>query len=169
MTMTETSTARRPMRRTPLPADALSGDDRRVLNRLQDGMPVAPRPFALIGDELDLTEAQVLASLTHLQALGAITRFGPFLDAAAMGGAFCLCAIAVPEDRFEEVTALVNAHDEVAHNYQRAHRLNMWFVLACDTPEGIEATARRIEAETDLQVLLFPKLHEFFIGFRVNA
>ena len=36
-----------------------------------------------------------------------------------MGGAFCLCAlIAAPEDRFDEVTAAVNAFDEVAHNYK---------------------------------------------------
>lgn len=64
---------------------------------------------------------------------------------------------------------LVNAHPEVAHNYERAHRLNMWFVLATDTPEGIETTARAIEGETGLRVLRFPKQREFFIGFRVQA
>ena len=63
----------------------------------------------------------------------------------------------------------VNAHPEVAHNYARDHALNMWFVLATDTPEGIAETAHRIEAETGLDVLLFPKLEEFFIGFRVPA
>lgn len=157
------------MRRTPLPADTVTETDRRVLNRLQDGLPLTARPFADIGAELDLPEAQVIATLSRLRELGAITRFGPFLDAAAMGGAFCLCAMAVPEDRFEEVMTLVNAHDAVAHNYERVHRLNMWFVLACDRPEDIDATADRIEAETGLTVLRFPKLKEFFIGFRVNA
>jgi hypothetical protein len=29
--------------------------------------------------------------------------------------------------------------------------------------------AKRIEKETGLKVLLFPKEHEFFIGFRVAA
>jgi hypothetical protein len=34
----------------------------------------------------------------------------------------------------------------VAHNYRREHALNMWFVLATETPEGIAAChARRIE------------------------
>ena len=98
-----------------------------------------------------------------------ITRFGPFFDAAAMGGAFCLCAMAVPEDEFETVLTKVNAHAEVAHNYERTHRLNMWFVLATETPEGIEAAADAIERETGIEVLRFPKLQEFFIGFRVAA
>ena len=118
---------------------------------------------------MDLAEDDVINRVSRLRELGAITRFGPFLDAAAMGGAFCLCAIAVPSDRFDEVMTLVNAHPEVAHNYERVHRLNMWFVLACDQPSQINKVADRIEAETGLTVLRFPKLKEFFIGFRVTA
>ncbi len=76
---------------------------------------------------------------------------------------------AVPEEEFETVLAKVNARPEVAHNYERAHRLNMWFVLATETPEGIAQTAAAIEGETGLKVLQFPKLQEFYIGFRVAA
>ena len=77
--------------------------------------------------------------------------------------------MAVPARRFDEVLTKVNAHPEVAHNYERTHALNMWFVLATDSPEGIERTARAIEDETGLKVMLFPKLEEYFIGFRVQA
>jgi len=45
----------------------------------------------------------------------------------------------------------------------------MWFVLACEKPDQIAEAAARIEGETGLKVLLFPKRHEFFIGFRVEA
>jgi len=157
------------MRRTPLGAHELDATDRAILNALQVSFPLSPRPFAGAGAALGLSEGELITRIGSLKEKGAITRFGPFFDAAAMGGAFCLCAMAVPADRFEEVTALVNAHREVAHNYERAHRLNMWFVLACEKPEGIEAVARSIEQETGLRVLLFPKLQEFFIGFRVDA
>ncbi|WP_193141316.1 MULTISPECIES: Lrp/AsnC family transcriptional regulator [unclassified Meridianimarinicoccus] len=143
--------------------------DRALLNRLQDDLPLDRRPFAALGQELDLTEVEVLARISRLRDTGYLTRFGPFYDAAALGGAFCLCAMEVPEDRYETVTEQVNAHSEVAHNYARDHRLNMWFVMATESAEGIQATARRIEAETGLQVLLFPKEREFFIGFRVAA
>ncbi len=143
--------------------------DRAIVNRLQDDLPVSHRPFAPIALELGLEEDALIERIKTLLELGVLTRFGPFFDAAAMGGAFCLCAIAVPSDRFEAVTELVNAHVEVAHNYERTHDLNMWFVLATQTQEGIAITADAIERETGLTVYRFPKLREFFIGFRVVA
>ncbi len=147
----------------------LSELDRKLVNRLQDDLPTIPRPFAPLAEELGLSEEALLERVQALRESGVLTRFGPFFDAAAMGGAFCLCAMAVPEERFDEVTEAVNAHAEVAHNYARQHKLNMWFVLATETPEGIEATGQAIEAETGLKVHLFPKLQEFFVGFRVQA
>ena len=157
------------MRRTPLPPDALDATDRLLLNALQDGFPLCERPFAAVGEVFGLSETEVIDRVHHMRDLGAITRFGPFIDAAAKGGAFCRCAMHVPAARFEAVVTLVNAHPEVAHNYERVHHLNMWFVLACDRPDAIARVADRIEAETGLTVLRFPKLKEFFIGFRVPA
>ncbi|HEX9857393.1 MAG TPA: Lrp/AsnC family transcriptional regulator, partial [Paracoccaceae bacterium] len=111
------------MRRSPLPAEALDATDRAILNALQDGFPLTPRPFAEAGVALGLTEDDLIARIRRLREEGVITRFGPFLDAEAMGGAFCLCAMAVPAERFDEVVTLVNAHPQVAHNYERSHRL----------------------------------------------
>jgi DNA-binding Lrp family transcriptional regulator len=156
------------MRRTPLAPEALDVLDRAIVNRLQDRLPLVSHPFAALAAELGLTEEALVERIQTLREIGAITRFGPFFDAEAMGGAFCLCAMEVPAERFEAVVTLVNAHPEVAHNYERSHRLNMWFVLACERPDQIAQAAARIERETGLPVLLFPKEHEFFIGFRVN-
>lgn len=157
------------MRRTPLGADELDATDRAILNALQSGFPLSPRPFAEAGAALGVTEEELIARIGRLKEKGAVTRFGPFYDIEAMGGAFCLCAMSVPQDRFEDVVQIVNAHPEVAHNYERSHKLNMWFVLACETQDGIEKVASAIERETGLAVLRFPKLQEFFIGFRVDA
>ncbi|MFD0909721.1 Lrp/AsnC family transcriptional regulator [Ruegeria arenilitoris] len=147
----------------------LDDTDRRLLNRLQEDLPLTPRPYANVATELGITEQDLLDRLARMKADRVITRFGPFFDAAAMGGDFCLCAMAVPEAEFETVLTKVNAHPEVAHNYERTHRLNMWFVLATETPEAITATADAIERETGITVHRFPKLQEFFIGFRVAA
>lgn len=143
--------------------------DRVIINRLQDGLPLEPAPFAVIAAEFGCTEAEVIARTRQLRSNGVLTRVGPFLDAAAMGGAFCLCAMAVPRSRFDEVAEIVNSYPEVAHNYEREHELSMWFVLATETPDAIAATAARIEQATGLPVLSFPKLEEFFIGFRAAA
>jgi DNA-binding Lrp family transcriptional regulator len=148
---------------------SLDDTDRRIVNALQEGFPLAPRPYRQAAERLGLAEDDLIARLKRLLEARVLTRFGPFLDAAAMGGAFCLCAMAVPAECFEAVMIQVNARPEVAHNYERAHRLNMWFVLATETRQGIERVALEIEAETGLKVFLFPKEQEFFIGFRVAA
>lgn len=157
------------MRRTPLPPNALDAKDRAILNALQEGFPLTSLPFTESGAKLGLSEDELIGRIGQLREIGAITRFGPFFDAEAMGGAFCLCAMEVPADQFEETVTLVNAHPEVAHNYERAHRLNMWFVLASDNASRISTVADEIEQETGLAVLRFPKQQEFFIGFRVRA
>ena len=151
---------------TPVALDAV---DRALVNALQDDLPLVPRPFAEIAARLGIEEAELIERLRRLLEARVFTRFGPFFDAEAMGGAFCLCAMAVPAERFDEVMIQVNAHPEVAHNYAREHRLNMWFVLACERAEDIDMVADAIERETGLRVFRFPKEREFFVGFRVAA
>lgn len=143
--------------------------DRAILNALQGGFPLTERPFADAAQDLGLTEADLIGRIGAMLDGGVASRFGPMFDAERMGGAFCLCAMAVPHERFEEVAVLVDAHPEVAHNYERRHALNMWFVLATGTPERIGAVLDDIERETGLAVLAFPKLREFFIGLRIAA
>jgi len=134
--------------------------DRAIVNRLQDGLPIAARPYAAVAAELGVAEAVLLDRLQDLLARGVLSRFGPMYNAEAMG---------VPEDRFEEVAATVNAFPEVAHNYARAHALNMWFVLASEAPGRIAATIAEIETATGLQVYDMPKQAEFFVGLRLEA
>jgi len=141
--------------------------DRRLLERLQEGIAVEPRPFRAVAGDLGISEDIVIARIRRLLDNGTLTRFGPLFNADEMGGAFCLCAMAVPTARFEAVSETVNEFPEVAHNYERAHRLNMWFVLACEKPDRIETAATEIEAATGLAVLRFPKEAEFYVGLRV--
>ncbi len=150
------------------PPLALDVTDRRVITHLQEGIPLVPRPFAEAAGALDMAEEALLARLHRLLDIGAATRFGPLINADAAGGAYMLAALAVPEERFDEVTALVNAHEEVAHNYARDHRFNMWFVIAAPSRERIEKVVRAIERETGLSVLRLPKLKEYFVDFRVR-
>ncbi|GLT23131.1 protein NirG [Zoogloea oryzae] len=153
-------------RPTPAVLDAL---DRRIINALQGGFPITDEPYREVAEELGTTEAELLARLERLLAAKVLTRFGPMFQIERLGGRFVLAALAVPEDRFAEVTGLVNALPEVAHNYRREHHLNMWFVLATETPDGIADATRRIEAATGLPVFAFPKLREFFVDMRLKA
>jgi DNA-binding Lrp family transcriptional regulator len=143
--------------------------DRRIVNALQGGFPVCERPFAAAAEGLGTDETTLIARIAALRTEGVLSRFGPLYKAEGLGGAVTLAAMAVPEERFEEVAALVNAHPEVAHNYARDHRLNMWFVLATEDEARIAATIRAIEAETGLAVLNMPRLAESHVGLRLEA
>jgi DNA-binding Lrp family transcriptional regulator len=141
--------------------------DARLIERLHGGFPLTATPYADVGRELGLDEAEVIARLQRLLDAGVLTRFGPLFQIERAGGRFVLAAMQVPEARFDAVAAQVNALPEVAHNYRREHAFNLWFVLACATPAEVDAACRRIEAETALRVQAFPKEREFFVELRL--
>jgi len=143
--------------------------DRAIVNRLQDGIEICERPFAPVAESLGVAETELTARLERLLAEGTLSRFGPMYDAAQMGGAFTLAAMSVPPDDFERVADLVNAHPEVAHNYEREHALNMWFVLATERPEEIAEVIAAIELETRIPVVNLPKLAEYFLDLRLTV
>jgi siroheme decarboxylase len=143
--------------------------DRRLINALQGGFPICERPYAEVATRLGLDEDDVVGRLEQLLENGVLSRFGPMYDAERLGGGLTLAAMAVPEDRFGEVTGVVNGFPEVAHNYERTHELNMWFVVATERPERIGEVLREIEAATGLRVLDLPKLEEYFLQLRLSA
>lgn len=146
----------------------LSQLERDFINHFQGDFPLEPHPFKSISKQLNYTENDLINAVRLLKKKNFITRFGPLYDAAMLGGGLTLAAISVPEERYEHVTEMVNAFPEVAHNYRREHALNMWFVLATETPGEIDNTLKSIEKVTELKVYNFPKEHEFYIGLWLN-
>lgn len=143
--------------------------DKTIVNRLQQGFPICASPYRRVAEELGLTETDILNRLQALLADGVLSRFGPMYHAEQMGGALTLAALKVPEQRFEEVTKIVNAFPEVAHNYGRNHVLNMWFVLATEKPEQVQAVIAEIEHGTGLTVYNMPKISEYYVGLQLEA
>lgn len=143
--------------------------DKKLIDRLQAGLPIVEEPFAAIASEVDLEEDEVIRRVQNLLDRKILSRFGPMYDAVRLGGGLTLAAMAVPKDRFDEVVELVNAHPEVAHNYRRDHHLNMWFVLATERPERIEIVLADIQDETGLDVIDLPKEQEYFLDLRLKA
>jgi hypothetical protein len=98
-----------------------------------------------------------------------LTRFGPMFHAERMGGGLSLAAMKIPPDDFERVAGIVNAMPEVAHNYARDHALNMWFVLATETPQGQQDAIAAIERNTGYPVFNMPKIREYFVELKLRA
>lgn len=143
--------------------------DRRIINTLQSGFPICEAPYRTVAEQLGTTETELLTRLKRLLDNGTLTRFGPMYHAEQMGGALTLAALEVPDERFDEVAEIVNAFPEVAHNYARTHRLNMWFVLATETSERLQQTLDEIERKTVLTVYNMPKQREYFVNLKLDA
>lgn len=143
--------------------------DRLIINTLQDGFPICEEPYARVAADLKLEETDLIGRLERLRSEGILSRFGPLYNAERMGGGLSLCAIKVPERDYDRITEIVNGFPEVAHNYAREHDYNMWFVLATETPEGIDDMVTQIAEATGLPVMNAPKLAEFSISLRFEA
>lgn len=111
--------------------------EKAIINGLQGGFPLTPRPFHDAGAELGLSEGELIQGVRDLVGAGQLSRFGPSWNADLLGGDVCLAAIAVPPERFDQVAERVDAHPEIAHNYERTHALNMWFVVSAEDPRRI--------------------------------
>src|SRR6056297_3111410 len=141
--------------------------DRAIVNAFQGGFPVAERPFepaaAALGERgIDVTAEELCGRVRELDEAGVLSRFGPLVNAEAIGGTATLVAMHAPPERFDEVAETVNAHREVAHNYEREHpHLNMWFVLSVAEPSEVGRVLAEIEAETGQETYDMPKQREF--------
>lgn len=127
--------------------------DRDIINTLQDGFPICSSPYKQVAQRINITEQALITRLKKLLETGVLSRFGPMYHAEQMGGALSLAAIKAPAKDFASIAESINAFPEVAHNYAREHTLNMWFVLATETPEQIQQVIGKIEEKTGLTVL----------------
>jgi DNA-binding Lrp family transcriptional regulator len=143
--------------------------DKLIINALQDGFPICDAPYRQVAEQLGLSEQELLNRLKALLDNGTLTRFGPLYNAEQMGGALTLAAVKAPKERYDEITDIINAFPEVAHNYARNHELNMWFVLATETPGQIQQTISAIEQQTGLTVYNMPKNKEYFVNLKLEA
>lgn len=148
---------------------ALDDIDRKLLSDFQRDFPLVDRPFAVLAERLGIAEDEVIGRLDRLHRQGAVSRLGAVVRPHA-AGASTLAAMAVPPSMLETVAALVSAYPEVNHNYQRDHRLNLWFVVAADSAERVADILDEIALRTGIGVLDLPMVQDFHIdlGFPIQ-
>ena len=132
--------------------DRIDPTDLALLDRFQRDLPLDPRPFARIAVKLGLAEADVIDRLARMQHEGRISRVGGTVRPNT-AGASTLAALAVPEDRIEEVAAIVGDEPGVNHSYLREADWNLWFVATAPDAAALAAMLARIEAASGLPLL----------------
>ena len=147
----------------------LSPLHKRLLNDFQRDFPLSPRPYQDIADALGVSEDEVLSALTELSERNYISRIGPIIPPNQLGVS-TLVAMAVPEQQLQAVADKISAYPEVNHNYEREHRLNLWFVAIAADAAHLLAVLDAIEQDTGYKTLSLPLVDDFFIdlGFKLD-
>nr|WP_256360645.1 Lrp/AsnC family transcriptional regulator [Methylomonas koyamae] len=83
--------------------------DQHLINAVQAGLPIAARPYAVIGERLGLTEQEVIERLARLRAQGLIKRWGVVVKHRQLGyRANAMIVMDVPDERVSDVGALLS-------------------------------------------------------------
>ncbi|MDR0826545.1 MAG: AsnC family transcriptional regulator [Desulfovibrio sp.] len=150
---------------------ALDAADRRILDLIQTGFPIVPRPYALIGEKCGLAEEEALRRVRRLKEIGIIRRLGANFRSDKLGFRSTLCAASVPEEKLADFITRVNAEPGVTHNYLRRHKYNVWFTLIGPSREEMSALLERIGHETGVAILDLPAraIYKIKVDFNMEA
>jgi len=138
----------------------------RLLGLYQRGVPVSPRPYADMADQVGAGENEVIEALRALTESRLISRVGPIFESRRVG-ASTLAAMQVSEPRLRDVAALVSSYPEVNHNYEREHTINLWFVVTAADEQRLQEILSEIEQRTDIPVMSLPmqEVYHIDLGF----
>jgi DNA-binding Lrp family transcriptional regulator len=148
---------------------AIDRTELRLLDEFQRDLPLEPRPYAAMAARLGIAEADVIDLLRRLVDRGLVSRVGAVV-APHRAGWSTLAAMQVPAEMLEPVAEFVSGFAEVNHNYQREHRLNLWFVVAAAAAWRVGQVLDEIEYRTGLPVIDLPLEQAFRLdlGFRLS-
>jgi len=123
--------------------------DLSILNALQDDLPLISRPWKTIADRLGITESAILRRMKQLEEAGIIRGISPVLESRHLGlHAATLVALRVPEDRVNEIAAIISSYPEVSHNFKRDHEYSLWFTIAAQNRDALQRVLKEILERT---------------------
>jgi DNA-binding Lrp family transcriptional regulator len=150
-----------------------------LLVALQRGIPIVRRPFAELGETLELSEAEVLGTLRALFDENRVRRFGAVFDVRRLGYLSALCAVDVPQAEVETRAAALTPYTGITHSYVRGwppelprdtpgagggvHVPNLWFTLARLDGLFQQEMAEIEAAMAPHRILVLPAIRRFKI------
>jgi siroheme decarboxylase len=132
-----------------------------VLERLQQGIPLCSRPFAVMADDAGMSEEEFLRRVRALVQGGQIRRLGPRLRHHAVGVRGNIMVVwQVPGERVDEVGELLASSPAVTHCYVRppfeGFPYNIYSMVHAADVTAAEAVIRELAARcgvTDYRML----------------
>lgn len=149
--------------------------EQKILDIIQDGFPIAERPYAVIAEQLVsneqascekapepaegiVTEQSVFDVVETLRSTGVIRRIGGVYDTKRLGLVSRLCAGRVPskatgavdDSALDAFAAAVMKVPAITHNYVRSHEYNVWFTVIAESDVELQSIIQKLCDETEL-------------------
>ena len=143
-----------------------------ILSRIQKKFPLVSKPFAVIADELGISEEEVLEILQTEKKANIIRQTSAIFDTKRLGYKSSLVAFKIPNEKIKAAVAIINSHPGVSHNYERNHEFNIWFTMAVapDSLLGLERTIEILAKLTEAEdYIVLPTLKLFKINVKLNT
>jgi DNA-binding Lrp family transcriptional regulator len=143
-----------------------------LLSIIQKNFPLAPRPFAVIAEELGSDEETIIQLLSQEKKNSIIRQISPIFDTKRLGYSSSLISFKVRYEDINRAVEAINSHPGVSHNYEREHPFNIWFTLAVapDSKLGLKETVEILAKEANaIDYIMLPTLKLFKIAVKLNT
>ena len=141
--------------------------DKRLCDLIQNEFPVVERPYAAIGERLEMGEDEVIERVQRLRGERIIRQVSAIFDTRKLGYRSMLVAARAPADRADEAAEVISTHPGVTHNYERKHEYNIWFTLGVPPTSrlGLDRTVELLGEMADVEAIRpLPAIRFFKIG-----
>ena len=147
---------------------SLTDDERKVLEAIQDGLPIESEPYRAVANGAGLTEDRVLEVITSMLASGKIKRIGVVPNHYVLGiTANGMSVWDIPDEVASEIGRLLGTRDEITHCYRRPRRegwpYNIFGMVHARDRGEVVATVERIANE--LAIAKYP--HDVLFSTRL--
>ncbi len=148
----------------------LDSIDKKLLDIIQTGFPITPRPYAELGARLNITEAEALAKVRAMQERNIIRRLGANFQSAKLGFRSTLCAAKVPDESMDLFVKTVNEYTGVTHNYLRRNAYNIWFTFIGPSWDAVCESLAEITQKTGIEILNLPakQMYKIRVDFQMD-
>jgi DNA-binding Lrp family transcriptional regulator len=143
--------------------------DKELLNILQMNLPLTPTPYAAMGEQLGLPEAEVIARVGALKQARVLRQVSAIFDTRKIGYRSSLVAMRVAPERLAQAARVINEHPGVSHNYERNHAFNLWFTVAVPPPSTVEEHVNALHEKAGAEATrILQTLKLFKIGVKLD-
>lgn len=107
----------------------LSAIDKKILNKIQEDIPLVSEPFKALAKDIDISEEKLLERIGELKNKGIIRDYTAGIDHRVLGFKSTLLGLKVPQDKIEILGKELARYSGITHCYQRKGKYNLWVVL----------------------------------------